>query len=239
MPTRPCVIIPGFFAAATDYQDMANWLTQQGTPTTIVPLKQRDWWPTLGGRSMRPILQAIDQTVQTTQQDYNIDQINLIGHSAGGWIARIYLGAENYDVHGRQPDQTPNQIYAWNGHRRVHQLITLGSPHTSQERWTKKNLNFVNDTYPGAYEADVNYVCIAGKSVLGARRRGQWLAHNSYELTCGQGNTWGDGITPIVAAHLEGAKNLILDEVWHSPRSPGRWYGSPDVLAEWSVHLAD
>jgi triacylglycerol esterase/lipase EstA (alpha/beta hydrolase family) len=235
MSQTPCVIIPGFFAAATDYQDMANWLIQQGKPTTIVPLKKQDWWPTLGGRSMLPILNQIDRTIQTTLQTYNIDQLNLIGHSAGGWIARIYLGEQDYDVHGRQPDQT----YVWKGHRCVRQLITLGSPHTSQERWTKKNLNFVNDTYPGAYEANVDYICIAGKSVMGARRWGQWLAYNSYELTCGEGASWGDGITPIVSAHLEGAKNLVLDQVWHSPRSPGRWYGTPDVLAEWTEYLAD
>lgn len=63
-------------------------------------------------------------------------------------------------------------------------------------------------------------------------------AHSSYKLTCGQGETWGDGITPIVSAHLKGAENLILEGVRHSPKSPGIWYGSPSVLSAWADYLA-
>jgi pimeloyl-ACP methyl ester carboxylesterase len=238
--THPTVIIPGYLAAATDYQSIQTWLTQQGVLATIVPLKRSDWLPTLGGRSVWPILSAIDATVQQLRQSYNNQPVNLIAHSAGGWIARIYLGAENYHVHGMQPDKT----YAWRGHEFVDRLITLGTPQTSQERWTKKNLEFVNQTYPEAFQTDVKYFCIAGKSVLGQRQlwgapRGSWLAHSSYELTCGQGAVWGDGITPIAAAHLKGAENVVLDNVWHSPRSPGVWYGSESVIPLWAKYLAD
>ncbi len=51
---------------------------------------------------------------------------------------------------------------------------------------------------------------MAGKAVYGERRLGKWLAYNSYQLTCGRGNCWGDGITPIAAAHLTGATNITL-----------------------------
>ena len=86
-------------------------------------------------------------------------------------------------------------------------LITLGTPHISGERWTRKNLNFVNDNYPDAryMQKQVKYICVAGKSIYGAKRIGQWLAYSSYEMTCGRGDVWGDGITPIIAAHLVGA----------------------------------
>ena len=78
---------------------------------------------------------------------------------------------------------------------------------------------------------------MAGKTVFGNKKLGSWLAYNSYLLTCGKGNTWGDGITPIEAAHLEGAQNIVIEDVRHSPKSPQRWYGSPDILSTWANYL--
>lgn len=233
MTITPCVIIPGYFATAADYVGMQQWLHDQRIPSTIVPLTKFDWLPTFGGRSVAPILQAIDQTVQRTRTEYRTDQVNLIGHSAGGWIARIYLGDVPYDVHPRTTS-TPEH---WSGYPQVARLISLGTPHSSCDRWTRKNLEFVNQTYPGAFYHTVQYTCIAGRTIQGAKRFGQWLAYNSYELTGGQGDAWGDGITPVAAAHLAGARNIELADVWHSPRSPGRWYGSPEVMRHWVDYL--
>jgi triacylglycerol esterase/lipase EstA (alpha/beta hydrolase family) len=270
---HPTIIIPGYLAAATDYVAMHQQLADRGIPTTTVPLRRADWLQTLGGRSVQPILALVDQAVQAAMQAHQTDRVNLVAHSAGGWIARIYLGALPYDVHGPRPGDA---TLAWKGHTRVAQLVTLGTPHVSQERWTRKNLDFVNDTYPGAHHDDVDYVCVAGKAIFGERvvpganpgddginpttaaitsqsasgaaswtemsGFGRWftqtLAGNSYEMTGGVRAAWGDGITPIGAAHLVGARNITLDGVWHSPRSPGQWYGSPDILAQWASELA-
>ncbi|MDY7023289.1 MAG: alpha/beta hydrolase [Cyanobacteriota bacterium] len=231
----PTVILPGFFAGASDYYPLEKDLNQRGIPTVVVPLRKRDWFPTIGGRSMVPILQQLNMTIQQVLQKYSVPQINLIGHSAGGWIARIYMGEKPYTVHGDVIEAVKG---LWNMNSVVNTLITLGTPHISQERWTKKNLDFVKDNYPGAFYSQVRYVCIAGKAVYGARTFKTWLPYNSYQLTIGQGETWGDGITPVEAAHLKGAENLTLDGVWHSPRSPGKWYGSPDVVANWLKYLA-
>jgi pimeloyl-ACP methyl ester carboxylesterase len=265
---HPTIIIPGYLAAATDYEAMNQQLADRGIPTTTVPLRRADWLATLGGRSVQPILALLDQAIQAAMQEHQADSVNLVAHSAGGWIARIYLGALAYDVHGPSPFPT-----AWKGHTRVNRLVTLGTPHVSRERWTRKNLDFVNDTYPGAHHDDVDYVCVAGKAIFGERvvsgldadginpttaattsrsasgapswtdmsRFGRWftqtLAGNSYEMTGGVRAAWGDGITPIGAAHLDGARNLTLDGVWHSPRSPGQWYGTPEILAQWAPKL--
>lgn len=230
----PTVILPGYFASAIEYQSLEQALNQQGIPTVTVPIRKRDWIPTLGGRSIVPILRLIHQTVQQQLQQHNASQVNLIGHSAGGWIARIYLGEKPYDIHG---DDVTEVDGLWNARRFVKTLITLGTPHISQERWTKRNLDFVKDNYPGAFYSEINYVCVAGKAIYGRRRLGSWLAYNSYQLTCGQGGCWGDGITPIEAAHLEKATNLILEGVMHSPRSPGLWYGSPEPMKAWISYL--
>lgn len=233
MNCRPTVILPGYFAPATDYQALEFALNQRDIPTTTVPLRKRDWIPTLGGRSMVPILRKIDQTVAGMREQHGVDKVNLIGHSAGGWIARIYLGDCPYDIHG----DVSGLDAIWRARDRVTTLITLGTPHISQERWTKRNLDFVGDNYPGAFYPEINYICVAGKAIYGRQRLGSWIAYNSYKLTCNEGNCWGDGITPIAAAHLPGATNLTLEGIFHSPNSPGAWYGSPEAAEAWIPYL--
>jgi pimeloyl-ACP methyl ester carboxylesterase len=230
----PTVILPGYFASALEYRTLEQSLQESGFPTVTVPLIQRDWFPTLGGRSMIPILRKIDQTVKQQLEKHNTSKINLIGHSAGGWIARLYLGETPYNIHNDVSDSAG----LWHAYPYVATLITLGTPHVSQERWTKRNLDFVKINYPGAFYPDVRYVCVAGKAIYGERRLGQWLAYSSYQQTCGVGNCWGDGITPIEAAHLEGAINLTLEGVLHSPRRQGIWYGSPEIIKVWMPYLA-
>jgi triacylglycerol esterase/lipase EstA (alpha/beta hydrolase family) len=230
----PTVILPGYLEGAIAYLPLEQSLQQMGFPTMTVPLRSRDWFPTLGGRSMVPILRQLDRTVKQVMQQYNVSQINLIGHSAGGWISRIYLGEKPYSIHG----DVPEDAGLWHAHPYVATLVTLGTPHISGERWTRKNLDFVKMNYPGAFYPQVRYVCVAGKAIYGERRRGSWLAYSSYKLTCGNGNTWGDGITPIEAAHLEGATNLVIEGVKHSPKSPGGiWYGSPAAMDAWVPYL--
>lgn len=226
----PTVILPGYLESAIAYRQLEQSLQQMGFPTVTVPLRRRDWFPTLGGRPMTPILQQLDRTVKQVLEQSNATQINLIGHSAGGWISRIYMGEKPYLGRGEVKPSL------WAAHSLVATLITLGTPHISQERWTRWNLDFVNNNYPGAFYSHVRYVCVAGKSIFGERRRGSWLAYSSYQLTCGQGNCWGDGITPIVAAHLQGAENLVIEGVKHSPKA-AVWYGSPQVLPSWLPYL--
>jgi pimeloyl-ACP methyl ester carboxylesterase len=230
----PTVILPGYLESADVYLPLQQGLIELGTQTTTVPLRKRDWLPTLGGRSMVPILRQLDRTVTAALKENNAQQINLIGHSAGGWISRIYLGEIPYTIHGDVTESAD----LWNAKAKVANLITLGTPHISGERWTRKNLNFVNDNYPDAMYPEVRYVCIAGKSIYGAKKIGRWLAYSSYEMTCGEGNVWGDGITPIVAAHLVGATNIIIEGVKHSPRTLGIWYGSPEVRSQWTEYLS-
>ncbi len=229
----PTVILPGYLESADAYLPLQQALTEIGTPTTTVPLRKRDWLPTLGGRSMIPILRQLDRTVKAALKDNHATQINLVGHSAGGWISRIYLGEIPYTIHGDVLETAD----LWNAKVKIANLITLGTPHISGERWTRKNLDFVNDNYPDAIYPDVKYICVAGKSIYGAKRLSQWLAYSSYEMTCGKGDVWGDGITPIVAAHLVGAINITIDGVKHSPRTPGIWYGSPEVRSQWVGYL--
>lgn len=217
----PYVILPGYLAGSQDYESMANYLTDRGFPSVVVPLQWWEWLPTVGGRSVVPIIDRLHQTVQTVLQTYQTDRIGIIGHSAGGWIARIYLG------------EKPYYDRVWQARQWVRELVTLGTPHVSQEPWTKKNLGFVNETYPGAFYPDVKYICVAGRAVPG---QANWIAYQSYKLTIGEGEAWGDGITPIAAAHLPGANNIVIEAASHSPKRPP-WYGTAEIIDRWMTFL--
>jgi pimeloyl-ACP methyl ester carboxylesterase len=229
----PTVILPGYLAGAEPYQEMENSLRDLGIAAVTVPLRRRDWLPTVGGRSVLPILHKLDETVQQVRQETGSDRVNLVGHSAGGWISRIYLGEIPYDVHA----VNVGKVCLWKARSFVDTLVTLGTPHVSRERWTKRNLDFVKDNYPGAFYEGVRYVCVAGKAACGDRTLRNWFTYSSYELTIGVGNCWGDGITPVEAAHLVGAENVTLEDVWHSPRPQRLWYGTAEVVREWGAYL--
>ena len=101
-------------------------------------------------------------------------------------------------------------------------------------------MGFVNTTYPDCHDKDIKYICIAG---LGCKINpndwwkvgtNQWFAKLSYEMTAGKGFVEGDGIVPVEAATLRGATNLAIEGVWHSPTSPGPWYGTPQVVNYWA-----
>ena len=148
----PTVILPGYFESADVYLPLQQALTEMGTPTTTVPLRIRDWLPTLSSQSMVPILRELNRTVNAALIDNNSQQINLIDHSAGGWISRIYMGEVPYTIYG---DVTANAVGLWNARSKIATLITLGTPQISCQKWTKKNLNFANDNYPGAFYPEV------------------------------------------------------------------------------------
>ncbi|KAK1386393.1 hypothetical protein POM88_024128 [Heracleum sosnowskyi] len=74
----------------------------------------------------------------------------------------------------------------------------------------------------------------------GATFRARFVGQG-YKQVCGQADVWGDGVVPEVSAHLEGALNISLDGVYHSPVGSDDesrpWYGSPSVVDKWINHL--
>lgn len=221
----PNIILAGYLAGATDYIPIAQKLQSKNLSATVVPLKWWDWVPTVGGRSIAPILEKLDQTVNQELEKSGASKVNIIAHSAGGWLSRIYLG------------DRPYYDKVWNARSKVAKLVCLGTPQRSLEPWSLPNLGFVNDNYPDAFYDDIEYICVAGNAVQGKKSTPKkWLAYSSYELTIGQGDVWGDGIIPIESAYLDGAQNMAIDGVYHSPRS-AKWYGSQDVVDIWAEYL--
>ncbi|AGY57353.1 esterase/lipase family protein [Gloeobacter kilaueensis] len=224
----PTVIVPGYLASAGEYAQLARDLEAAGFPALVVPIQWYGWLPTLGDRPMTPVLKLLKGAIDLALTRYPAaDRVNIVAHSAGGWISRLLLGDKEYA--GR----------TWAERERVASLITLGTPHLSMEKYTVKNMTFVNSQYPGAFYRDsIRYVCVAGRAVFG-KKGSFWenFTYRSYELTVGCGECWGDGITPVEAAHLEGATNLTIEGVLHSPRSGRYWYGSPEAFSQWVGQL--
>jgi hypothetical protein len=61
---KAAVLVPGFLTGANDFKDMVSTLNKRGIPTVTVPMPNWHWLPCLGGRSIRPVLERIDFTVQ-------------------------------------------------------------------------------------------------------------------------------------------------------------------------------
>ncbi|KAJ9680108.1 hypothetical protein PVL29_019406 [Vitis rotundifolia] len=193
--------------------------------------------------------------------------LSLIGHSAGGWLARVYM--EEFGV------------------SQISLLLTLGTPHLPPPKGmsgvidqTRGLLDYVEKNCSKAvYTPQLKYVCIAGRYIQGARLFGNSNVNanaavpieddlqisevavvkdmnnstpnsptfrarfigQGYKQVCGQADVWGDGVVPEASAHLEGALNVTLDGVYHSPVGSDDvsrpWYGSPAVVEQWVYHL--
>lgn len=222
---RPVVIIGGWLSSPNDYRGMAGVLARPpyGRIVYITDISRRQW-ASVRDPIFTPVFDILARTVELALRETGASSVDLVGHSAGGRIARAYLG----DV--------PHNGVIYDGKRYVSTLTTLGTAHSTTEIYVAKFGAFVNEAYPGAYYPQIRYRSVAGESVYG-RRIGnpeEMLAFRSYELTCGRGDVIGDGIIPTTSCYLHGAENLVLRGVRHAPyNAPRRWYGAPHIVRIW------
>jgi hypothetical protein len=90
--------------------------------------------------------------------------------------------------------------------------------------------------YPGAYYfPDVSYVSVAGSALMGDRGGSPLarFAFGVYRRLCGTGETWGDGLVPVISALLEGSHQITLSGVYHYGIATKPWYGTAEAVARW------
>ncbi|KAJ9185687.1 hypothetical protein P3X46_005287 [Hevea brasiliensis] len=278
---RPAVILPGLGNNTGDYQKLKVTLNEYGVPSVVAKVSRFDWFRNAAGLvdpnywrgTLRPrpvldwYLKRIDEAVREAKVLAEGGTLSLIGHSAGGWLARVYM--EEFGLSD------------------VSLLLTLGTPHLPPPKGvpgvidqTRGLLDYVEKHCAKAiYTPHLKYVCIAGRYIQGARFVGNSNAEvnsvvamgsdqpnaeavlmndtstsasiainfrarfigQGYKQVCGQADVWGDGVVPEASAHLEGALNISLDGVYHSPVGSDDelrpWYGSPAVVDQWIYHL--
>ena len=326
------IIIPGFLTGSQEFETtMVDKLNARKIPTMVVPMPNWHWIPCLGGRSVRPILERVDYTVQhlihnlnthdnndnddndnssTTAKiltippyqysfwdcwrdfrnnpggvmevggsskvdDYPVDvepqgtftlpvssssepkpkRIALIGHSAGGWIGRIYLSSSQYGGKSYQ------------GAKYVHTLLTLGTPHananTQRPNPAFAGIEWINRADNEVERRGTNTIrsiSVAGTGFLGRLWPG--LTQGAYAFCCPDGSDGtqydGDGVTPVFSAlMMPGSEAVIIDNVthfcWSDPavfggkfvapalttdHQQGRpWYGDESVVDQWVDYL--
>lgn len=222
------IVIGGYNSLWTSYLKMARDLEDlTGLQAIGVPLMPWHWWSARRDEDATNILLKLDNTVIWARRKYQADRFVLVGHSAGGLIARLYL--LDQPVWGR----------VYGGVEHVRTVITLGSPHCSDRRaatgWFLTDE--ANRLVPAAlYSKRVRYRAVAGRSVQGNAQGDyrQRRAFRMYEFFDGQGEAWGDGVVPVSAAHLDGAEALVLDGVAHSQKHGRDWYGhSRQIIRRW------
>lgn len=227
---RPIVIMGGYLSTPGDYRAMARTLASPpfGRIVYITDFG-RGSWAALRDPDFSPALDALARTVELALQETGATAIDLIGHSAGGRIARAYLG------------ELPLDGVVYDGQRHVASLTTLGTAHSTYEVWVQGFAGAINERYPGAYYPHIVYRSVAGESVRGQRlgRVEEMVAYRSYAVSYGDGNQIGDGVVPTRACYLEGADNLVLEGVRHTPyNAPRSWYGAAGVVPFWFEPVA-
>jgi hypothetical protein len=228
LPVLPIVIFGGFLSQPHLYSGMRDWLancTRQ--PVWVVEARTRDWLLSVQAEGWARLLDKLERTVLVAIDRSATGQVTLIGHSAGGVMARLFLSPVSFL--GK----------SYRGLEFVAHLITLGSPHhnlrgSRMRQWVEKQ-------YPGSFFPSVRYTSIAGKSVRGRLRgslREHW-AYFCYERLSGVGNEWGDGLVPLSCQLLDGSHQIVVEGVSHFTGFGGPWYGSAQVIPRWWYAATD
>ncbi len=217
----PIVVIGGYMSWPVNYRTLARILaTLSGSEVRVVPITPLDW--VLGRlRGYGQLVFEVASTVDKALLESASDKAVLVGHSAGGILARVYAGGD-----------PPYGGRRYSGHRRVSHLITLGTPHNVPRKGRLAPISEVNDLFPGALHAHISYLSVAGAAVDGASSK---RARGRYERFVEDGRVQGDGLVPVSSALLPGAEALVLDDLYHGRLYAGfggRWYGSDQATVE-------
>ncbi|KAI8471312.1 MAG: Alpha/Beta hydrolase protein [Monoraphidium minutum] len=260
---RPIVLLPGFGNSMADYEapfgdpseGIAPQLRERGWRVHVLPLERKAWLNV--ARSLLTLgvwrgtlttdpgyswyVKSVADTVRRAQDDAGAETVHLLGHSAGGWLGRAFLGRARGSGLEAEAAEAAAAGSRLGPHPAVASLTTLGTPHRPPPKpvggaaggasggardMTGGALGWVESSWPGAAygDAGVRYVAVAGRSVRGcaaaARGRTRTLhsyAHDAYKQVAGEGDgVWGDCVVPTASAVLEGATNVVLDGVRHS-----------------------
>ena len=242
----PVVILPGLGNESGDYDELASLLRDRGHVVGVADVKRYDWLRNAAGAVKREYwagnlkprptvdwyLERVAEAVRSVVGSGDTGgKVTLVAHSAGGWLARVYI--DDFD-----------------GDRDVGALVTLGSPMKPTPKGvagvvdqTRGILDFVEANCRKTSElAPIKVTCVAGTYKRGSDSVSdgvqEFICGLGYKQVCGDANVDGDGITPIDAALMEGARHIVLDGVYHTPLGADsedrKWYGSPEILDAWA-----
>lgn len=225
---EPVVLVGGFGSHWRDYQAGAALLQQVSGRRVFIANIKRYTWPIANFTSYTLLLEITHKAVDQALRETGADSVILIGHSAGGAVARAYLSDDLEGIEPRRP--FASKISAYAGHQRVSRLITLGSPlqvveNFERERKPLRYMAWIHKRYPGAYFQNVAYLSVFGHATFGKADglRHEKVAYQYYRYLSGFGEQWGDGVVPNSLSRVDGIPALELDGMSHSPLATN-WY---------------
>ena len=217
--SKPAVVVlPGLGNCTEDYDAFAAELESRGFSATVATVGRPDWLRNAAGLTQlaywqgtlepRPTvdwyLSRIADAVTQAKAKSGSDRVALVAHSAGGWMSRVYM--QDFGVDD------------------IRCVVTLGSPLYAVPKdvpgvvdQTRGILTYVEANCAMPNELGVPVTCLAGRWLEGVEEFGGagdvagFLVGQGYKQVCGSAAAWGDGITPVATAHMDGADNVTLD----------------------------
>tara|TARA_B100000963_G_scaffold35901_1_gene26871 strand:- start:6590 stop:7288 length:699 start_codon:yes stop_codon:yes gene_type:complete len=220
---NPIILLGGFLITEEAYIDMRNTIRDFfKRDIYFVNITRNDWLKTNSLKGWSNILDKVEEKALNIINIEQGEKIDLIGHSSGGVILRLFLSNEIFD----------NKIY--NGQIFTSNLITLGSPH--QALRATKLRKFVDQKYPGSFFKSVNYISIGGKLKINSNETSlvsKFLAKRFYKSISGNPCEDGDGLVPLSSSLLEGSQKIVIQNSAHSGIFGKHWYGTPSNTKAW------
>lgn len=163
-----------------------------------MPLERYEWVRVAGGLfdipnfytgNCRPdgkgygwYVQRLRKTIEEAYDKAGRDEkVLLIGHSAGGWLARAALGDGSWDVAIDNNNADGEKLLSGEARaaERVRALVTIGAIHkppagdAASTCVTRGALSYLDETYPGAFLSGegVAYVSVGGDAVTGKKQQ--------------------------------------------------------------------
>ena len=224
---NPLILLGGFLITSEAYIEIKNTLEKNfARKVYIVEISRMDWLKTNSIEGWSNILKKVDNCVKNALIKSSTKKIDLIGHSSGGVILRLYLSKDIFN--GKN----------YNGNEFTSNLITLGSPHQAKRSTSLRK--FVDEKFPGNFFKNVNYISIGGELTLNSSESSfltKVFAENSYKSISGKNISTGDGLVPLSSSLLKGSQKIIVPETSHSRIFGKNWYGINERIIEWYTQI--
>ena len=231
VPRPHVVIIGGFLTEPLFFGPMRERLLQRGAArVTVAGLHWPDWLA-MGMVGMGPVMLRGARAIRQARRAAP-DPLIVVGHSAGGLIARLAMAPEPID--GRLAGVAGD----------VGCLVTLGTPYRFDPRiacWRHAGVRaaeFLERVTPGAWFApQTAYVSVGSRRVPPSPIRPSLspgaVGHVVTRVAVGQTpGGRGDGLVDEERSRLPGARHVAFDDVLHGTFG-GPWYGDAHVIERW------
>eukprot|EP00578_Thalassiosira_sp_NH16_P001842 CAMPEP_0181137520 /NCGR_PEP_ID=MMETSP1071-20121207/33749_1 /TAXON_ID=35127 /ORGANISM="Thalassiosira sp., Strain NH16" /LENGTH=388 /DNA_ID=CAMNT_0023224279 /DNA_START=191 /DNA_END=1357 /DNA_ORIENTATION=- len=257
----PIVICPGFGNDQIDYSNPLDQGDENGFVAAlmrrgfdpdliqVMPLERYEWLRVAGGLfdipnfytgNCRPdglgygwYVQRLRQTIEEAYEKAGREEkVIVLGHSAGGWLARAALGDGSWDVNDGEEG---SEVRAAD---RVRALVTIGAIHKPPAGdavstcVTRGALSYLDREYPGAFlsEEGVAYVSVGGDAVFGKQQEKSPVPIDNKDTKGGS-----QEVNEVYKFRGEGSASSVAYSSYSAVSGNGEMTGDGVVPLEWSL----